>query len=95
MAYKRFDRHEVFEMCDTRFVLDCIQQVDDAELKNMLFGLFDGYYYDKIHRAAATHLSLSMFEKLEDILVKIDDSLIHVMDLDGGPNENTCFVEIN
>ena len=87
-GYKRFDRHEVFEMSDTSFVLDCIQDVNKhdyenggAELSNMLFGLFDGYYYDKIHRAAATHLSLSMFEKLEDILVKIDDSLIHVMEI--------------
>ena len=45
MQYSRFDRHEVFEMSDTSFVLDCIQQVKDAELKNMLFGLFDGFYY--------------------------------------------------
>ena len=86
-GYKRFDRHEVFEMSDTSFVLDCIQDVNKhdyenggAELSNMLFG--------------AQILSISMFEKLEDILVKIDDSLIHVMDMDGGVNENTCFVKI-
>ena len=42
----------------------------------MLFGLFDGYYYDKIHYYAASILSISMFEKLEDLLVKIDDELM-------------------
>ena len=82
-GYKRFDRHEVFEMSDTSFVLDCIQEVNKydyenggAELANMLFGLFDGFYYDKIHKYAALILSISKFEKLEDILVKIDDSLV-------------------
>ena len=82
--FKRFDRHEVFEMSDTSFVLDCIQDVNKhdyenggAELSNMLFGLFDGYYYDKIHKYAALILSFSKFEKLEDILVKIDDSLVN------------------
>ena len=84
MSYKRFDRHEVFSMDDTSFVLDCISKVgrstdDTAELTNMLYGLFDGFYYDKIHKYAALHLpSVSMFEQLEDILVKVDDSLIHV-----------------
>jgi hypothetical protein len=87
-GYKRFDRHEVFSMDDTSFVLDCINKTkwgkEDgatnkyAELTNMLYGLFDGFYYDKIHKYAAIHLSVSMFEQLEDILVKIDDSLIHV-----------------
>jgi len=45
----------------------------------MLFGLFDGFYYDKIHKYAALILPILMFEKLEDILVKVDDSLIHVV----------------
>ena len=50
-GYSRFDRHEVFEMDDTSFVLDCINKVgrstdDTAELTNMLYGLFDGFYYD-------------------------------------------------
>jgi len=84
MSYKRFDRHDVFEMDDTSFVLECINKVgrstdDTAELTNMLYGLFDGYYYDAIHKLAAIHLSVSMFEQLEDILVKVDDSLIHVV----------------
>ena len=82
-GYKRFNRHEIFEMSDTSFVLDCIQHIDKydyenggAELSNMLFGLFDGFYYDKIHRYAAEHLPIEMFEQLEDILCKVDDALV-------------------
>lgn len=89
MQYKRFNRHEVFEMSDTSFVLDCINKVGSfvrtedgtAELSNMLFGLFDGYYYDKIHSYAAKQLPIEMFERLEDLLVKVDDSLTHVMEI--------------
>jgi hypothetical protein len=62
-GYKRFDRHEIFEMSDTSFVLDCIQEVNKHD-------------YEKIHRYAASILPISMFEKLEDILVKIDDELM-------------------
>ena len=82
-GYKRFDRHEIFETSDTSFVLDCIQKVNKydyengcVELANMVFGFFDGFDYDKIHYYAASILSISMFEKLEDLLVKIDDELM-------------------
>mgnify|MGYP001223744989 FL=1 len=81
--FKRFDRHEVFEMSDTSFVLDCIKETDKhdyenggAELANMLFGLFDGFYYDKIHSYAAEWLPIEMFERLIDLLVKIDEKLM-------------------
>ena len=48
--HERFDRHDVFEMKDTSLVLDIIQEVrkhdgDNDNLINMLFGLFDGYWY--------------------------------------------------
>lgn len=79
MQYKRFDRHEVFNGEDRTLVLDCIQHIDKydyenggAELSNMLFGLFDGYYYDKIHKLAALLLPVDMFEQLEDLLVRVD-----------------------
>jgi hypothetical protein len=77
MQYSRFDRHEVFEMSDTSFVLDCIQKIDKwdyenggHELANMLYGLFDGYLYDKIYTYAHEHLSEEMYDKLELILDK-------------------------
>ena len=48
--HERFDRHDVFEMKDTSLVLDIIQEVrkhdgNNDNLINMLFGLFDGYWY--------------------------------------------------
>ena len=71
MKYSRFDRHEVFEMDDTSFVLDCITQTRDMELKNMLYGLFDGFLYDEIYTYAHEHLNEEMYSKLEAILKKI------------------------
>jgi len=77
-GYSRFDRHEVFEMDDTSFVLDCIREIDNqdfdnggAELANMLFGLFDGFLYDEIYTYAYEHLSEGMYDKLEAILKKV------------------------
>ena len=84
-GYKRFDRHEVFSMDDTSFVLDCINKTkwdkEDgaAELTNMLFGLFDGYYYDEIHKYAYEHLPEQMYEQLNKILKKVDATLVHFM----------------
>tara|TARA_B100001939_G_C16916829_1_gene607314 strand:- start:237 stop:497 length:261 start_codon:yes stop_codon:yes gene_type:complete len=50
-THRRFNRHEVFSMDDTSFVLDMIQsisKVEYPEITNMLFGLFDGYWYDRL-----------------------------------------------
>jgi len=85
-GYSRFDRHEVFEMNDTSFVLDCIEHIDSwdydnggHELANMLYGLFDGYYYDEIHKYAYEHLPEQMYEQLNKILKKVDATLVHFM----------------
>lgn len=82
MKYSRFDRHEVFEMSDTSFVLDCIQKIDKydydnggAELANMLFGLFDGFLYDEIYTYAYEHLPVEMYNNLEKLLKKTHLSL--------------------
>ena len=52
MTFKhgRFNRHEVFEKRDTHLVLDIIDKIrynstTSDNLVNMLFGLFDGYWY--------------------------------------------------
>lgn len=77
--YKRFDRHEIFNMDDTSLVLDCISRVDKwdydnggADLSNMLYGLFDGYYYNKIHYYITEHLPDDLLEKIQELLKKID-----------------------
>jgi hypothetical protein len=80
MSFSRFDRHEVFNQEDTSFVLDCIKQIDKydyensgAELANMLYGLFDGYYYDKIHTYAYELLNTEMYNKLQyEVFTKIE-----------------------
>ena len=83
MQYSRFDRHEVFEMDDTSFVLDCIQKVKSfvrtedgtADLTNMLFGLFDGFLYDEIYMYASEYLPVEMYSELEQRLKKVHLSL--------------------
>lgn len=74
--FSRFDRHEVFEMSDTSFVLDCIKHIDKySELGNMLYGLFDGYLYDEIYMLAHKQLPIEMYDELENRLRKVHLSL--------------------
>ena len=46
--YTRFNRHEVFTSSDRRLVMDMIDEVSDSVVENMLYGLFDGYYYNDL-----------------------------------------------
>ena len=43
----RFNRHSLFTSSDNKLVLDVILQVpaSNKPLLNMLYGLFDGYWY--------------------------------------------------
>ena len=46
--HERFDRHSLFTSDDRSLVLDIIGKVskkDHPNVVNMLFGLFDGYWY--------------------------------------------------
>ena len=61
MTFKhgRFNRHEVFEKRDTHLVLDIIDRIrynstTSDNLVNMLFGLFDGYWYYGVGSAIET-----------------------------------------
>ena len=80
--HSRFDRHELFEMSDTSFVMDCIQHVDrydsingGDQLCNMLYGLFDGYLYDTIYTYAYEHLPSDMYQNLERLCMRIQRHL--------------------
>lgn len=85
-GYKNFNRYKVFNDEDRTLVLDCIKETDrynyengGAELCNMLFGLFDGYYYDKLDSYATEWLPDNKLEQLRALLAKIDNTFIHVM----------------
>lgn len=52
MNTQYFNRHKVFTVDDLSLVLSLIrtdfpEDVDDFEIVNQLFGLFDGYFYDE------------------------------------------------
>ena len=77
--HERFDRHDVFEMKDTSLVLDIIQEVrkhdgDNDNLINMLFGLFDGYWYIGLESALRYHniVSEPNMDRLSKLLKRVD-----------------------
>jgi hypothetical protein len=77
--HERFDRHETFTMDDTSFVLDVIQEVrvvdgDNDNIINMLFGLFDGYWYIGVESALRTinGIPTSMIDELSIVLKKVN-----------------------
>ena len=77
--HERFDRHETFTMDDTSFVLDVIQEVrvvdgDNDNIINMLFGLFDGYWYIGLESALRYHniVSEPNMDRLSKLLKRVD-----------------------
>ena len=81
MTFKhgRFNRHEVFEMKDTSLVLDIIGKVRESDsnndnLINMLFGLFDGYWYIGLESALRYHNIISQpnMDRLSKLLKRVD-----------------------
>ena len=77
--HERFDRHDVFEMKDTSLVLDIIQEVrssdrDNDNIINMLFGLFDGYWYIGLESALRYHniVSEPNMDRLSKLLKRVD-----------------------
>lgn len=48
MNYKRFNRHDCFTSEMMTMTMDVIKATEDNSLKNMTYGLFDGYLYDNL-----------------------------------------------
>ena len=74
--YERFDRHSLFNSDDRSLVLDIIGKVskkDHPNVVNMLFGLFDGYWYIGLQSALALidGIPASMHYKLTDLLNRV------------------------
>ena len=78
--HERFDRHDVFEMKDTSLVLDIIQEVrssdrDNDNIINMLFGLFDGYWYIGLESGLSyiKGLNKDMLDRLSKLLKRVSE----------------------
>ena len=82
-THRRFDRHEIFSKDDRTLVLDMIRIADDttkdykSEMTNMLFGLFDGYWYDRLmtdlHESKV--FKPSELIELSALLDRVEDSI--------------------
>lgn len=82
-THRRFDRHEIFSAEDRTLVLNMIQSADrttkdyESEMTNMLFGLFDGYWYDRLmtdlHESGV--YKPSELIELSELLDRVEDSI--------------------
>jgi len=80
MNVQRFDRHDIFDSKDRSLVLDLIGKVDRCdydgighETANMLYGLFDGYWYDSLQSniESISTVPASMIDELNILLDRV------------------------
>lgn len=77
--YKRFNRHELFTSEDTSLVLEGITRlVGHHSLKNMLYGLFDGYFYNSLREDlnSVVDLDQEIKEQIISLLDKVEIDLL-------------------
>ena len=77
--YTRFNRHEVFNSEDRSLVLDMIGMLSKREYPtevNMLFGLFDGYWYVSLEdELMKTNIDTDKLSMLSGLLNKVAASI--------------------
>ena len=78
-SYTRFNRHEVFNSEDRTLVLDIIGMLSKREYPsevNMLFGLFDGYWYVSLEdELMKTNIDTYKLSMLSGLLNKVAASI--------------------
>ena len=78
-SYTRFDRHEVFSPEDRSLVLDMIGELSISEYpteKNMLYGLFDGYWYASLEdELKKTNIDTDKLSMLSSLLNRVSASI--------------------
>ena len=74
MSYTTFDRHEEMSSETRSEIMELLNQVKYSsgfELTNMIYGLFDGYLYDRILTLGSNELDKVTYGKLESIVSTI------------------------
>lgn len=82
MSFKNFNRHEIFASTEMNMMRDILEELDTNliehgrplfnDLKNKLFGLFDGFIYSDLITLAKTELSEESIAKLSNLIEKIE-----------------------
>jgi len=79
--HRRFNRHDIFDSKDRTLVLDIINKVDrydydgiGHDTANMLYGLFDGYWYDNlmVQLNSISTVPSSMIDELNELLDRVE-----------------------
>ena len=72
----RFNRHSLFTSSDNKLVLDVILQVpaSNKPLLNMLYGLFDGYWYYGVGSAIETinEVPVELRESFQKLIKRVE-----------------------
>lgn len=80
LGYKRFNRHDIFDGSDRSLVLDIIDKVDRLDYDgighstaNMLYGLFDGYWYRELQSniESISTVPTHMIDELNKLLDRV------------------------
>ena len=80
-SHRRFNRHDIFDSKDRTLVLDIINKVDrydydgiGHDTANMLYGLFDGYWYDNlmVQLNSISTVPSSMIDELNELLDRVE-----------------------
>ena len=72
MSYTNFDRHEHMESETRTEIMKIIRDITEydrvRELENMLYGLFDGYLYNKILTTSKKEVSSEIYERIKNVV---------------------------
>jgi len=75
----RFNRHSLFTSLDNKLVLDVILQVpaSNKALLNMLYGLFDGYWYYGVGSAIETikEVPVELKQSFKKLIQRVESAL--------------------
>lgn len=74
--YIKFNRHDVFSREDSTLVFNILEEVPLSK-SNMVYGLFDGYWYDDLLYDLYTNTDVKgeLLYKLETLYLKVKENL--------------------
>jgi len=82
MGFTRFDRYK-YMTTEVRDILMELTWVPDESVKNMIYGLFDGYFYDELYTKFMEMEYTSLYTKeLKLKFEKVYSEIKHVIELD-------------
>jgi hypothetical protein len=67
MSYTRFDRARSMSSVTRKEIMDILREVEGFDLKNMLYGLYDGYLYENLVLEAQRVKDVELYTRIVDV----------------------------